>query len=354
VQDQSLKSALYRLAASEPLLRRVRRRVAGAGVTVFMYHDIGADDAVDDAWQVVRRGDFAAQVEYLKTCYDIIDLDTALARLQSGAAGAAPRPLAVLTFDDGLRGNHTHLLPLLDALQVPATIYVATGHVESQQGYWFDRIANMLQPGIDSRIDLSAFGLGRFEVSGPPGPVRWSRVQCILAATKRLEASRCAAVAELVEAQVREQAPGRSGDAPQVLAPLSLDMLRELAAHPRVTLGVHTHGHELLPLLDIELARRTIIGARDRLLRWTGLQARHFAYPSGRSDAATRALVAQLGFASAAGTRMGVWTAADELMHIPRVSVGRYDSLATFKLNSVGGLRQWARRLMRCSRAVRA
>jgi peptidoglycan/xylan/chitin deacetylase (PgdA/CDA1 family) len=311
-----------------------------------MYHDIGADDAVDDAWQVVRRRDFTAQVEYLKTCYDIVDLDTALAHMLSGRATALARPLAVLTFDDGLRGNHTHLLPLLDALQVPATIYVATGHVESQQGYWFDRIANALQPGVNSRIDLSAFGLGQFDVSGPPGAQRWSRVQRILMAGKQLDGARCVAVADLVEAQVREQAPGRAGAVPAVLAPLTLEMLRELAAHPRVTLGVHTHGHEVLPLLDIESARRTIVGAGERLLRWTGVPVRHFAYPAGRSDAASRALVAQLGFASAVGTQTGVWTSAHELMQIPRMSVGRYDSLATFKLNSVGGLRQWARRLM--------
>jgi peptidoglycan/xylan/chitin deacetylase (PgdA/CDA1 family) len=340
-----VKQALYRVVASEAVLGRLRGRVARAGVTVFMYHDLGADDAVDDAWQVVRRRDFIDQVDYLRRCYDIVDLDTALARLHGGLAapGGHTRPLAVLTFDDGLRGNHAHLLPLLGPLQLPVTVYVATGHVESQQSYWFDRVANALQPGFDGQIDLSAFGLGRFEVRGPAGAQRWSLVQRVLASTKQLDAGRCVDVADRVEAQVRGRMPAGSPSAPALL-PMSLDMVRELAAHPLVTLGVHTHGHELLPLLDTEMARRSVNGARARLQRWTGVQARHFAYPAGRSDAATRALIAGLGYATAVGTQPGVWTTADDLLHIPRMSVGRYDNLATFKLNAVGGLPHLLRR----------
>ncbi|MEY4750860.1 MAG: hypothetical protein RIQ60_3074 [Pseudomonadota bacterium] len=344
-----MKQALYRLAASEAVLGSVRKRVAHAGVTVFMYHDLGADDAVDDAWQVVRRRDFVAQVDYLRNCYDIVDLDTALARLHGvpatlpGALSASGRPLAVLTFDDGLRGNHVHLLPLLQPLQLPVTVYVATGHVETQQAYWFDRVVNALQPGLDSRIDLTAFGLGHFEVRGPAGALRWSQVQRVLASTKQLDAQRCIEVAEQVEAQVGAQAPGRGPIAP-VLAPMDLDMLRELAAHPLVTLGVHTHGHELLPLLDAEQARVSVDGARERLQRWTGVEVRHFAYPSGRCDPVSRALVASLGYTTAAGADPGVWTVEDDLMNLPRMSVGRYDSLDTFKLNAVGGLSHLLRR----------
>jgi hypothetical protein len=80
-----VKQALYRVVASEAVLGRLRGRVARAGVTVFMYHDLGADDAVDDAWQVVRRRDFIDQVDYLRRCYDIVDLDTALAWLRRAA-----------------------------------------------------------------------------------------------------------------------------------------------------------------------------------------------------------------------------------------------------------------------------
>jgi len=47
--------------------------------------------------------------------------------------------LAVLTFDDGYRNNITYGLPILTKLNIPATIYVSSGHVKSQKPFWFDR-----------------------------------------------------------------------------------------------------------------------------------------------------------------------------------------------------------------------
>ena len=51
----------------------------------------------------------------------------------------------VLTFDDGYRNNITHALPLLRRNQVPATIYLATGHVEERRPFSFDRLDYALQ-----------------------------------------------------------------------------------------------------------------------------------------------------------------------------------------------------------------
>ena len=307
-----------------------------------MYHEVGSDDAVEDAWQIVRRRDFVQQVEHLRQHYDIVSLDEALDRQRRGHA-AGDTPLAVLTFDDGLRGNHRHLMPLLDLLGVPVIVYVATGHIETQTGYWFDRVANALQPGFEGNVDLDAFGLGHFPVRGPAGAVRWAQIQSVLSATKRLRVEQCMGVADAVEAQVAAQraSHGRPVVTTPVLAPMTREMLAELGRHPLVTLGVHTHGHELLPLVDVERARHSIESARTLIRDWTGQDARHFAYPSGRHDPQARSLVESMGFTTAMGTDAGIWNASSDLMNIPRISVGRYDSLAAFKVNAVGGLGRW-------------
>lgn len=307
-----------------------------------MYHEVGTDHEVEDAWQVVRRRDFVQQVEHLRAHYEIVSLDEALMRQRRGYA-SGDTPLAVLTFDDGLRGNHRHLMPLLDELRVPVTVYVATGHIETQIGYWFDRVANALQPGFDGVIDLQAVGLGRFTVRGSAGAARWAQIQAVLSATKRLRVEQCIEVADLVESQVQAHrtAHGRSATGTPVLAPMTREMLAELGRHPLVTLGVHTHGHELLPLVDVDRARRSIESARELIREWTGHEARHFAYPSGRQDPQARALVESMGFTTAMGTDAGIWTAASDLMNIPRISVGRYDSLSAFKVNAVGGMARW-------------
>lgn len=47
--------------------------------------------------------------------------------LAERAADGSARGFAALTFDDGLRDNLTTLLPLLEELSVPATVFVTTG-----------------------------------------------------------------------------------------------------------------------------------------------------------------------------------------------------------------------------------
>src|SRR6187200_2180919 len=110
-----MRRLLIGLLATEPLLDRARRRSA-PGVTVLMYHEVLAD-------------------------------------------GDSVRPAAVLTFDDGGAGNHQHLLPVVEEARVPVTVFVATGHVESGQLYWFDRVVNALQVVEPISLDMRDVGL---------------------------------------------------------------------------------------------------------------------------------------------------------------------------------------------------
>ena len=328
-----MKSLIYKAAAHEKVLSRARVTALG-GVTVLMYHEIGPDHDDRDAWQVVRQSDFRAHVSYLRKHYEIVSLDTAVELIGVGAN--LSRPTVVITFDDGLRGNHQHLFPLVKELSIPVTIYIATKQVENQQTYWFDRIVNALDVPCEVQIDLSRWELGAFSVRRRRGHKRWSDIQRVLMALKTRPESAASDAAEYIESELahltHSPASGSS------LVPMSVPMVQELAAHPLVTIGSHTHGHELLPYIPREEALATIDEASSRLRAWTGQVPRHFAYPSGYNDEATRDLVESRGFVTGVGTQAGLWTPQDDLMAIPRISVGRYDSIDKFKVNTLSGL----------------
>lgn len=329
-----MKSLIYRAAAQEPLLGRARSNVTD-GVTVLMYHDIGRDDDDVDAWQVVRQSDFLAQIAYLRQHYDLIDLETAVELMASDVQ--PKKPAVVLTFDDALKGNHTYLFPLVKQYKIPVTIYVATQQVEREVNYWFDRVVNALDVRAALTVSLADWGLGEFDVRKARGPKRWADIQRILMAAKNVSEREAVDVAASIEAQVGRLGLPRSARA--ALAPMSVAELQDMAANPLVTIGSHTHGHELLPSIPIDAARDSIVRSCERLKTWTGVLPRHFAFPSGRSDAATRELVADLGFTTSVGTATGIWGRHDDVMDIPRISVGRYDSLDKFKVNALAGLR---------------
>lgn len=320
-----LSNLAYWLAASPPLLSIQRFRVARGGVTVFMYHDIGDDRQDIDAWQIVRRTDFLRQIDYLRKHYDIVDLDTALRAIDQPMDG---KPLAVLTFDDGHRGNIEHLLPIVQREQLPVCLYIATGHVETGQAYWFDRMVNKLQSEHPIELDLQKFSMGRHRLNVQKGPENWAKIQKLLVAIKSLPADQCDSVADAVIAQV-------SSSITDVMTPLTPAEVKELSRCPNIILGAHTDGHEVLTKLSTAEARTSIEKSVAKLSEWTGQTPRHFAYPAGYHNAALQQLVEEMGFASAMGTDDGIWRPKQSRFRIPRISVGRYDHLDKFKVNAL-------------------
>jgi peptidoglycan/xylan/chitin deacetylase (PgdA/CDA1 family) len=120
------------------------------------------------------------------------------------------------------------------------------------------------------------------------------------------------------------------------LQPMRLAQLQELAADVHVTIGAHSHGHELLDQLSIEDATASIARSRDLLVEWTGQNVRHFAYPNGNYTPQLMDALDGLGFRSAAILEDRLVHANAPAQALPRIGIGRYDALARLKLRLVG------------------
>jgi peptidoglycan/xylan/chitin deacetylase (PgdA/CDA1 family) len=314
------------LTADAPYAVLRARALRGHPVTLLTYHTIGADDEDFDAWTVLKRGDFLRQVERLRRDYDIVSLDQAL-------AGAEPeRPQAVLTFDDGHSGWHEHLLPITLREALPVTLYVATGHVQSGVPYWFDAVVNAVQTAEPVTLDASDAGLGRITLGTERGEANWLRISALLEAMKAQEPAPRDALAERIAAAT---ATARRPHF-RALAPLSVEQVRDLAQSRWVTIGSHSHGHQLLDRIGVDAARDSIAQSMALLAEWTGRAVTHFAYPNGNYNAALAAALPALGLVSAVTTRKGLWRREGSRFELPRVAVGRFDDAARWRLNLLG------------------
>jgi peptidoglycan/xylan/chitin deacetylase (PgdA/CDA1 family) len=320
--------ALARRALASPLPYAALRARAlrGRPVTLLTYHTLGADGEDFDAWTVLERGRFERQVEALRRDYDIVAIDEAL----FGATGSRPR--AVLTFDDGHTGWIEHLLPIVERAALPVTLYLATGHVQGTQPYWFDKVVNALQTREPLALDASSAGLGTITVNADRGERNWLRISSLLEAMKAMEPSPRDALAERIEAAGRTAAQ-RSFRA---LQPLSVEEVRTLGRSRWVTLGSHSHGHELLDRIALPAACDSIAQSIALLRQWTQRPVEHFAYPNGNYNAALVAALPALGLKSAATTRKGLWFGQGSCYELPRINVGRYDDAARLRLNLLG------------------
>lgn len=322
----TLKKAAFAALSSPPLYGQLRKRaLRGDPLTVLCYHTLGPDTDDMDAWTVLRVSDFRRQVETLRQRYDIVSLDDALKRRREGR-----RPQAVLTFDDGDVGLFTHLLPIVRAEGLPVTIYVATRQIETGQPFWFDRVMNALQVGGAS-IDLRDAGLGTWMIPDDTGAPKWDVISDILETLKTVDPADRDRIADMVVAQAPDGATP-----PTPLAPMSVDQLKELSATPGVSIGAHSHCHNLLDQIPLDAARRSVATSKRLLEEWTGQDIRHFAYPNGNHTPDLGSMIANLGFRSAAVLDSLLTRRNGDPMALSRLAIGRYDSLQRFKLRLVG------------------
>lgn len=92
-------------------------------VVIFAYHSVNKSDYR----YAIAPKLFERHLGFIKSKYKIIDLPELAKILENNEL--PKRDMAVITFDDGFQDNHTHAFPVLKKMEVPATIFLATGLV---------------------------------------------------------------------------------------------------------------------------------------------------------------------------------------------------------------------------------
>jgi len=151
-----LLSAYY--LATLPARRRAavdRAARQAEPICVLFYHRVADRDP--NPW-TMSRAQFAAQIRWLRSRFDLVDLAEAQRRI---AAGRNRRPTACITFDDGYAENLEFALPLMMREQIPCTYFVTTSHVFGQRPFPHDVAANrpLESNSLPQLRDLAAAGV---------------------------------------------------------------------------------------------------------------------------------------------------------------------------------------------------
>ena len=322
-----LRESLYR-AFSFPGLPASRRE----GTAVLMYHEIGGDNVELEAWTVVRQAEFARQMEYLKRNFQVISLEEAVWNFENNKMPA--RPAAVVTFDDGYAGNYEFALPVMESLSIPITVFVATEAVQQQSLYWYDRLILALHDEKGAQTIMDRLSLRNCGVNNYTGKRKWGEIEKLLNVFKGTGPDERKDILNRLLAETDAEQKQKS----RKIAPLSMQSLKELSRSPLVTIGAHTHYHDILPQLAGRDVRETVRKSKELLERWTGREIRFFAYPNGDYNESVIKILREEGFKCGLTTAHRRWSPADSLFEIPRIGIGRYDSLSCFRFKLGKGL----------------
>ena len=298
-----------------------------------MYHRVAR--LAHDPWHLAVSPDrFAEQIEALVQFRHVVPLRWLVAQL---AQGRVPRNAAVVTFDDGYADVLGAARPVLERHSCPATVFLMTGAIGDDRGFWWDELSSLLfEPSslpLELRIDIAGHPHGwrtggkLATDGGRDGPivVREQLHDELWRLLRPLDPeSRSDLIIRLcawVGAEVGTKSMHR---------PLSAEEVHRLAAPGFIDIGAHTVTHPQLSLLDGAGQLGEIEGSRRACEELVGRPIDTFAYPFGDFDDSAATSVHDCGFTCACAAQGGAVPRQIDPMRLPRFGVGNWrgDDLA--------------------------
>jgi peptidoglycan/xylan/chitin deacetylase (PgdA/CDA1 family) len=261
-------------------------------------------------------------------------------RLGGLGAGAV-----AVTFDDGYLDNLLVAKPLLERSDIPATVFVTSGHVRTGRPFWWDELEHLLLwPGrLPAALTLEVgrenlrweLGDDAAYVSDRDGDrTAWTvlderdpgpREQIYRALCERFraldETDRERALDHLRAVVERDDDADADAVMPRPLSPTELTLL---ADGNLIEVGAHTVTHPVLSRLPMERQREEVAGSKRQLEEILGRPVSSFAYPYGAPtdfDETTVSLVRAAGFGRACANVPGRVTRRTDPFRLPRLVV---------------------------------
>lgn len=304
------KGVLRWLGSSTPFqrcLRAVEAGTRGCGwLRVLTYHRIDeptADSPYYPGLISATPSEFSRQMQLLADRYHVVDMHDVVAAFAGKVQ--LPSRAVLLTFDDATRDFAEHAWPILQRLELPATVFVPTDYPgNSQKHFWWDRLfrAVVFPEGVQHALTLD-------------GDVRAVRLQ-EFRRLKEVYKTLPYAEAEGWLREITSRATCCDSLHNNVLDWKALNQL----ADEGVTLLPHTCSHPMLNRMSTEMALAEIENSwRILSLKLQRDIPRVLAYPAGGVSADVVQAM------SAAGFKLGLTTqrGANHLQRADRLQLKR-------------------------------
>jgi peptidoglycan/xylan/chitin deacetylase (PgdA/CDA1 family) len=308
---------------------RIRRQAV-----VLMYHRVA--EPLTDVWKLaVSPTHFEQHLRVLRQEATVVPLAELVAQL---ARGNLKRRCVAITFDDGYVDNYIVAKPLLDAYQLPATFFIASGHTDQAREFWSDELESilLLTPSLPPIFPAflgpgEAFALGlagvltaverrqhqAWDAFLAPPPTRRSAL--FLRLYKYLQP--LSHVQQQLQLQQLRQWAGVERSSRPSYHAMTSQQVRGLAASGLHRLGVHTVSHPALAFHSAAFQQQELLDNRSFLEELSGSAASFVAYPYGIYNQDTLAIAAATGFQAGLTTEARTITQQSDPYRLGRFQV---------------------------------
>ena len=321
-----IKQALVGMSGLSASLHRVR---GYNQITIVSYHGIHQGELPLGDHCFMHLDLFKEQMHYLHQHFNVLPLEEAM--LIDNYQGE--KPLAVITFDDGFYNNYSLAFPVLKALQLPATIFLATRYINSHDTIWFCDLLRMLSQSENDAL-------------------HWRGKSYLLKTEEQKQA-----VSRLLQAELKTQEADEAQASMQALAlalncdlhysyqtdspfyMLTAEAIKEMSDSGLITFGAHSHSHVILSKTSLAHAREEIQTSIRETARLSGKPCVCFAYPNGRAEDFNeqhQQILSDFGIRFSASTINGLTSPQKDLLAIKRLFIDTDTDIEVFKLQVHG------------------
>lgn len=259
--------------------------------TVLLYHGVHGSDLTlegrNSSGKHISAARFERQMAYLAEHQAVVSMAEIAAAYRGD--GELPDGAVAITFDDGFLNNYTEAWPILEALGLPATFYLATGFIGTGRMIWSDVLeANILgASGATLTLDLPEWAVRRWAIEGLDGKIAaFNEIKTICKALPNQEKD---TVIDQVVAGCKAEV---ACDHP-LYAFMSWREAKEMDTSPLVDFGAHTVDHVSLAKVSPEVLSWQIDESVATLREHLG-SCEFFSYPEGQEDDYDDVVVAYL------------------------------------------------------------
>jgi O-antigen/teichoic acid export membrane protein/peptidoglycan/xylan/chitin deacetylase (PgdA/CDA1 family) len=298
-------------------VRGIRTRV-GRGIPILGYHrvlDVSDEESFPYDIELVSASvaGFTRQMEHLCRRYEPIALSKLLDCLDANEP--PPRGSVVVTFDDGFADNYDNAFPILRRFGIPATMFLATGYIDSQRKFWYEDLCRAI---LTTRVERAVLpGIGPITFGSIAS--RREIVKQLLRWLKSVpDVERRGALQRLHE-QLEVAADPSGGKA--LSGQMTWAQIREMSACG-IEFGSHSVSHPVLSMVEPALLDQELTVSKRQIEDATGKPVHTLAYPVGDKDAFNDSVRAA---ARLAGYRAGISyiSGMDDPRHWDRFAIRR-------------------------------
>lgn len=248
----------------------------GRNINTLLYHRVAELDTVYSL--IVNKRNFEEQLKYIKANYKLLRCDDNWDCINEKSIA--------ITFDDGYVDFYKNVYPLLRKYEIPATVFVSTGNIDSTRMFWWDELECIIMRSVlPSKINMcdKVYRIDTY----------LNRIELLYDIHDQIMTYNYRDRDAEIES-LRKQT-SYACDCIENYRTMSREEIYEISKCPFVTIGAHTVSHILCDKEEPDLVKKEIEQSKTTLESIIEREVKLFAYPNGNVGDKTRNILQDVG-----------------------------------------------------------